>query len=396
MKILFWTDGFWPRVGGVETQSLAFIREMQERGHEYKVIAQQDHPSWNEEEMVQGVQIRRFDFNSIIKSRNLNIISSIIKFIEFTLQNFKPDIIHLNTTVGGSLFTFLLCRSRFHIPVILTAYTPCFCLGHFSALVEKAMHSVDHICCISDWVLQEIQQRRPLLKNKLRRIYCGLSTPKIVATLPPFSPPTLLILGRLSWEKGFDTMIRAFALLQQSGSKARLIVAGGGVEKPALEKLAHDLHVNGSIEFTGVLNQADLLTMYAQATLVIVPSIHESFGLVILEAMQVGRPVIASRVEGIPEVVAEGETGLLVPIKEPKALSAAIQILLNNPEKAIEMGLKGRQRALQFTLDQNATQYEQLYKELMGRRSYTTIGQELEISAASKYPRIFRSQPALY
>lgn len=361
MKILFWTDGFWPRLGGIETQNFEFIQEMQKRGHEYRVVSQKDFPSWLDEEIVNGIQINRFDFNSIIKTNNIKILHFIKKYIQTILIQFKPNIIHLNTTVGGSLFAFLLFKSFFSVPVILTAYSPYLYLGHFSPIVKQALDSVDQVCCISNWVLKAIEPYLSLMKSKLQRIYCGLPVSKIEPTPLSFSPPTLLIFGRLSWEKGFDTMIRAFALLKKNGSRAQLIVGGDGIQKPALEKLVMDLNLTDSVKFTGVLTREEVLTIFNQATLVIVPSIHESFGLVILEAMQLGRPVIASRVEGIPEVVADGETGLLVPPKDPEALSQAIQNLLNNPDKAIMMGINGKKRASQFTLHQYANEYEEIY-----------------------------------
>jgi starch synthase len=99
-----------------------------------------------------------------------------------------------------------------------------------------------------------------------------------------------------------------------------------------------------------------------------VPSILESFGLVILESMQLQRPVIASAVQGVSEVIADGKTGLLVPGQDPSALCRAIQTLLSQPERAIQMGLEGRKRAMGFTIDRNADQYEDLYRELKGSR----------------------------
>ena len=105
-----------------------------------------------------------------------------------------------------------------------------------------------------------------------------------------------------------------------------------------------------------------------RATVVIVPSILESFGLVILESMQMGRPVIASRTQGIPEVVEEGVTGLLVLLEDSVALSEAMETLLEQPELAIKMGAEGRKRAQKFSLEENLDQYEQLFYKTAGQR----------------------------
>jgi glycogen(starch) synthase len=210
-----------------------------------------------------------------------------------------------------------------------------------------------------------MKKHLPHLQSKMKCIYNGLPMPSAVPAPLSFDPPTLLIFGRLAPEKGFDTMLRAFALLKTQGSSARLLVAGGGPERSKLEQLTDELGLRGSVEFRGILSEEEVFTTLNEATLFIVPSLIESFGLVILEAMQMQRPVIASRIEGIPEVVAEGETALLVPPKDPSSLARAIETLLSEPKRAIQMGLNGYKRAAKFTLLQNVMEYEAVYKNLI-------------------------------
>ncbi len=365
MRILFWSDGFWPRLGGIETQSLVFIQEMMKRGYQFQVVAQKDHPSWKEAEDREGIEIHRFDFNSLIHSKELKGIRSIQEELDRIVQTFKPNLIHLNTLIGGSIFAFHLFKNRFHLPTLLTAYAPYLHQGSLPLMIQKTLDSVDLISPISDWVSNVMNHHRSEASHKLRRIYCGLPEPKKMERSPPLFPPTLLTFGRLSWEKGFDTVIDALALLKKRGSDAKLVIGGGGSEKERLEKQASDLGIRDAVQFTGVLNGEEMEVRFNEASIVIVPSIHESFGLVVLEAMQRGRPVIASRVEGIPEVVIEGETALLVPPQDPESLSCAIETLLNDRERAQKMGLKGKERATHFTLEQNVDQYEALYKELV-------------------------------
>ncbi len=365
MKILFWADGFWPRLGGIETQGVEFIYAMQERGHECRVMAQKDHPDWKDEETYRGIPVRRFDFNAVIGKRDLKLIHSIQNYLESILQEFRPDIIHLNGGIGGSAFVFLLLMKLFQVPLVFTAHAPYLCEGKFPPLIEKIAASMGQIGCVSDWVLEEMKKHLPLQAHKLKRIYNGLPQPQSLPTALSFSPPILLAFGRLSKEKGFDTAIRAFSLLKQSGSNGQLVIAGGGPERLRLEQLVQELSLTDSVHFTGVLSEEEVERRFNQATLVIVPSRSESFGLVILEAMQRGRPVIASRIEGVPEVISDGESGLLVPMDDPAAFCRAIQILLNDPQRAIQMGNQGRKRAEQFTIHQNAVHYEQLYENLI-------------------------------
>lgn len=363
MKILFLTDGFWPRIGGIETQGLQFIEGMQAKGHEYVVFSQKDHPSWKEEENYKGISIKRFDFNAIIAKRGLNVLQSVQKAMEWVREKFQPDLVHLNDCLGGSAFVSSLFAKSFRVPIVLTIHGPYLHEDTLPQTVKQIASCADRIVCVSNWVKREVEKRFPEFKDRLKLIYNGLSLPDIAPAPLPFSPPTVLLLGRLAPEKGFDTAVEAFILLKKRGSDAQMIIAGGGRERPALERLAGNL---GSVRFTGILPQEQLFPTFNQATLVVVPSLLESFGLVILESMQMGRPVIASAVQGVPEVISDGETGLLVPVRNPLALCEAIQKLLAQPEMAIQMGLKGYERARRFTIGQNVIQYENVYGELIG------------------------------
>ena len=283
MKVLFWTDGFWPLIGGVETQGLKFIENMQKRGHQYKVIAQRNNPSLKEDETYNGISIKRFDFSEIIRRRDLSVIRPINDHVEFLMRKFEPDIIHLNAYVGWSLFVFLLLKSVFRAPIVLTVHAPILYSGRLPPISERIVSMADQLCCVSNWVLTEMQLLVPLFRNKLKLISNGLSMPDIAPTPLSFSPPILLLLGRLSSEKGFDIAIQAFSLLKKSGSNALLFIAGSGGEQQHLENLVNEMGLMDSVQFIGEVNRDKVPTLINQVTLVLVPSTYESFGLVALK-----------------------------------------------------------------------------------------------------------------
>jgi glycosyltransferase involved in cell wall biosynthesis len=102
-----------------------------------------------------------------------------------------------------------------------------------------------------------------------------------------------------------------------------------------------------------------------RATLVVMPSHFEAFGFVAVEAMQMQRPIIASNVGGLREIVSDRETGLLVPPKDPWALCQAMEAILRQPAKAVEMGIEGRKRAIErYSLKENLDRYEELFANL--------------------------------
>jgi glycosyltransferase involved in cell wall biosynthesis len=135
-------------------------------------------------------------------------------------------------------------------------------------------------------------------------------------TVPPSFGP-LLGVGRLVPEKGFDLLVRAAALTGQAA-----IVVGDGPERAALEELAGSLRAD--VTFTGEVHPSELAARYHQARVVVVPSRREGFGMVAAEAAAAGRAVVGTRVGGIPEVVADGESGILVPPDDLDALVAAL------------------------------------------------------------------------
>lgn len=154
------------------------------------------------------------------------------------------------------------------------------------------------------------------------------------------------LFGRLSPEKGQQAALIAMAQLLRSSPGTRLLLVGEGPSRNALVQLAADLGITDRVDLFGF--QQDVRHIMAACDLVLVPSRKEGFGLAAVEAMAMARPVIATRVGGLPEVVSEGETGLLVPAEEPLALAAAIELALQQRDRAATMGLNGRRRAENF------------------------------------------------
>jgi glycosyltransferase involved in cell wall biosynthesis len=148
----------------------------------------------------------------------------------------------------------------------------------------------------------------------------------------------LLAMGRLHENKGFDTLIRALALVPE----ARLSIAGEGPERGALEALARECGVADRLELLGW--RMDTGALLADCDIFLCPSRHEPLGNVVLEAWSAARPVIAAAAQGPSELIAEGETGLLVPVDEPEPMAEAIRALLAAPERASRLALAGRAR----------------------------------------------------
>lgn len=178
---------------------------------------------------------------------------------------------------------------------------------------------------------------------------------------PSPEPDRLLVLGRLIPIKGHEVLLRAFAQARERVPQLTLDVVGAGNADFELHALTDGLNLNGSVAFAG--NKSEVDPWLERASFVVVPSLGEGFGRVALEAMERGRAVIASRVGGLAEVVADGDTGLLVPPGEAEPLADAIVRLARDPDEARRMGTAGRTRAeSRFSEERCAEQTDALYR----------------------------------
>jgi glycosyltransferase involved in cell wall biosynthesis len=158
----------------------------------------------------------------------------------------------------------------------------------------------------------------------------------------------LLFVGRLRIRKGVEVLLEALRELRRRGTGAVLRIAGDGEHRARLERRTVALELEPAVSFLGTCGPARVRGLLRGAAALVVPSIYEGMPLVVLEAMEAGVPVVASRVSGIPEVVVDGETGWLVPPEDPAALRDALAEVLAHPEEARRRGAAGRRRAAEL------------------------------------------------
>jgi glycosyltransferase involved in cell wall biosynthesis len=193
----------------------------------------------------------------------------------------------------------------------------------------------------------------------------------------------LLCVGRLVPVKGHETLLRAFAAVLREQPDLRLDIAGDGPLRAELESLAADLGLGDSVRFLGRVD--GIGAQMEQAVAVVVPSLGEGFGMVALESAERGRPVVASAVGGLPEIVDDGRTGVLVPRGDVTALAAAIVDLVRDPSRAAALGRAARERALaEFSLARCADRTDALYREALDRRASTKSTAAPASSASTK------------
>jgi glycosyltransferase involved in cell wall biosynthesis len=175
---------------------------------------------------------------------------------------------------------------------------------------------------------------------------------------------TLLHTGRLSYEKQVDVVIRAFARLIPDHPKTRLVIAGEGPEKPILCALAGNLGIRQSVDFIGFVPHEQLPVICSEADVFVTASPIETQGLVVLEAMACGLPVIGVNALAVPDLVKHDRNGLLVPPDDEVSLADAISRLLSEPGLRLAMGRTSRKLALSHSMSEIANSYESIYLDL--------------------------------
>jgi phosphatidylinositol alpha-mannosyltransferase len=177
----------------------------------------------------------------------------------------------------------------------------------------------------------------------------------------------VLFVGRLDKRKGFPVVVRAFAMLAGRFPDLALVVVGDGPDRACVERLPPEIRAR--VVMRGTCRDAELVSDYASAAVFLAPALGcESFGVVLLEAMSAGLPVVASDIQGYREVARDSAEAILVPPGDAAALAEAAGRILSDPDLAHSLGERGRSRARQFAWEAVAASVEAVYEEGLGLR----------------------------
>jgi glycogen(starch) synthase len=361
MRILFWSLSFWPQIGGLEILAAKQLSSLRLRGHEFIVVAPKSYGGLPDEERYQGIPIHRLEFESAILS-GIEYVTEVRKKLIILKRTFAPDLIHING-VGPVDFFHLTTRNAHKAPVAVTLHNPW--PSRADSIVEQTLHAADWVVGVSAAILDRALQLTPEINGRSSVIYNSVAPPLPDPKPLPFSQPRLLCLGRLVPEKGIDVAIDAFSLILQRFPHARLTIAGNGPLRCDLEKQVIRLGISHAVSFIGWVVPGMVPSLLNDYTIVLMPSRQEPFGLVALESALMARPVIATRVGGLPEIVVNKQTGLLVENEDSRSLAQAAALLLSDPVTATRLGQAARRRAQDvFGWERHISEYDALYRRL--------------------------------
>ncbi|MCI0574647.1 MAG: glycosyltransferase family 4 protein [Chloroflexi bacterium] len=269
----------------------------------------------------------------------------------------------------------LWARRLYHLPVPIMAHHHHLDRDRWTGQVERRVaQAVDRLITGSHFARQQLVRELKVSGDKIAVVYYGVADhyrpgpagEMIGRQLNPFGGPILLHVGSLKPRKNLPALLEAFASVLPHFPKARLVLVGRGPGKSVLQAQARQLGLAPAVYFAGFVSEEDKLAYYQSATLVVSPSLLEGFGFAVAEAMACGRPVVATQAGSLPELVADGETGLLAPAGDAAALSQAILRLLRDEELARRMGQAGAARVdALFRWDRAARLTWQQYEALL-------------------------------
>ena len=291
------------------------------------------------------------------------------------LRHLRPDILHAHL-YRAELFGVLTGRLAGVPGIVCTMHNANLYMVHkvLRRLLAMAYRFADRVITLFDEASTQLRNDYRVPGSRLVTIHHGYNA--VEQDPPPKHEPAgtgnvsvVGTVGRLAKQKAHDVLLNALAQILRRRPGTRLTIAGHDDEglRPELEALSARLELQEAVQFKGYVD--NIQSFLDEIDVFVLSSDNEGLPISLLEAMAVGKPIVATRVGGVPEVVVDGVTGLLVPTRDPEALADAILRLLEDPSEARRMGARGRERLMQqFTMERMVERTCAVYREVAGEK----------------------------
>lgn len=362
MRIGFLADSFLPTIGGAETVLHNLATRLTRNGDDVLVLA--PHIRQQNNQLDVPYAVRRFSRPS---SKHFGVSQVMLPLVWHHWQH-RFDVLHCNSAYPAAYLGSNL-KSWTNLPVVVRPHGDDILPNQricrhprLGALVKRAL-------CHADAVVAQGQYMRRVILDfgvpdeRIHVIHNGVDCDMFAAgDAFPHRRPYFLAMGSLFRRKGFDLLIEAFAHVRNSD--VDLLIAGDGPELNRLKELAQSHHISERVRFLGPVTGQEKVNLLKSAMFLVAPSRCEPFSNVILEGLASGLPVIASNIDGNPEMVIHGRNGMLFPCDSIEALTAAIEQLLDSPAELSRLrnGVLGSVQ--RFDWKNIAQEYSFLYRHV--------------------------------
>jgi glycosyltransferase involved in cell wall biosynthesis len=385
MKILRVT-GIGYNSGGVETGIILTQPILEKHGHTVKILSSDsrpDLPHFNDYSYQSFSRLTKILYN-------FNPYSYLA--LKKVLHEYQPDIIHIHTLGEASPSLFSACKGyptvvTIHGPEIFSKQLLLWCFPKedfrhgnyqvsdltFTGYIRYIFHrlTLDPLFSrglknVTTFVTLSHYMHDLMAKEGIASHYVPNGT--VMLRYSPLAKEEithqLTYVGRLETYKGVDHLIRALPKIIQKYPDVHLNIAGDGSYKKDLQELTDNLSLTDHVTFLGHIDSPNVEILYRNSSIVVMPSAYpEAFGKIGIEAMSVGRPVIASNVGGVGDWLIDGVTGFMVPPKDPSAIALSVMAIFSDPNLYLRMMVEGRKRAEEFDIHKHVELMEKIYLE---------------------------------
>ena len=380
MRICLYTDSALPKIGGQEGVVDALARTMQRQGHDIVVLAPRPRlPLWPRDNELPYPVVRHPRFYS-----TRYFVSWYRWFLSRLHRRHRTELLHCHAIYPPG-YLAALTKSQRGVPTVLTTHTDQFAqdnlrLTRRPAIRERVFQAVreaDALVAISRDIADNYRKLKPdaHIVNIPNGVDLELYARPVArpSRLPDELRPGefALFLGRLSKRKGVDVLLNAIV---HSSPTTRLVIAGDGDERAGLERQAEQLGLRRRVWFVGAVQHPIKTWLVQNSRFAVAPSRGwEAFPLIVLECYAAGKPIIASSVAGLRDLVRPGETGWLVPEESPGELAHAWKEAWRSPAEVWRRGDNALRFAQDRSWDAVALRHVELYEELLGMRSRPVV-----------------------
>jgi phosphatidylinositol alpha-mannosyltransferase len=374
LKILFASDIYYPYIGGISEHIYHLKKEFEKRGHEVYVLTggydEDDYPDYKDEDNV----IRIGKGIPLILNKSVGRIAFSARGsgkIKKVIEEGNYDIIHTHGPLAPMMPYYALKYSNtYNFATFHAAHDPSKLYELFKRYLIKVFKKIHGLIAVSPVARDSIKRH---FDGDYRIIPNGVDVERFNPSkkgyeLLPRNKKIVLFVGRFEQRKGFKYLRKAFQKVIREVKDAHLVAVGTG-PLFKVEKQKAKVQLRDSVTFLGRISFDELPYIYASSHVFCSPAIgYESFGIVLLEAMASGIPIVASDIEGYRFVLEDGKEGFLVEPENPDALADKLIYLLKNEELRVKMGVLGRKKAEEkYSWDKVANEVEAYYFEIMER-----------------------------
>jgi glycosyltransferase involved in cell wall biosynthesis len=376
LNVALFASAFYPHIGGVEELCRQLAHEYRRRGIGVIVLTNRWPRGLPRYEEVEGIPVHRLALRVAGESLKSKVTAAtrglVRRELMSILRRFQPSVLHVQCVSVTAEYA-LSAKAKLGVPLVVTLQgeltmdaSQLFQRSEWARGVLRA--SLDGAAAITACSVQTLSEAeawygRPF-GERGRVIYNGIALDDAVTQPWPHPRPYALAIGRHVPQKGFDVLLAAFARLTADPAFDHdLILAGNGTEHAALQAQAERLGLGGRVVFPGRVDHAMAMRLFAGCSFFVLPSRHEPFGIVNLEAMGAGKAIVATRVGGVPEIVKDGENGLLVPGEDVVSLAGALKRMAADTEFSQKLGRDGMRRSRSFAWPEIASQYISVYEQ---------------------------------